>query len=77
MNRNFGSCNGGIGRGLREALVAEQGASGDAPYVLYGAYALDAKKIGDPLFPRTTSLVKPLELTAKERAALVAFLETL
>lgn len=32
---------------------------------------------GDPLFPKTSPLVKPRELTAEERAALVAFLKTL
>ncbi len=31
----------------------------------------------DPLFPKTSPLVKPLGLTAEERRALVAFLETL
>lgn len=34
-------------------------------------------QIGDPLFPRTSSLLKPRGLTPRERAALVAFLETL
>lgn len=34
-------------------------------------------QVGDPLFPKTSSLVKPLGLTPEERRALVAFLETL
>lgn len=36
-----------------------------------------ADQVDDPLFPKTSPLVKPRELTADERAALVAFLKTL
>lgn len=35
------------------------------------------EQAGDRLFPTTTALLKPLGLTREERAALVAFLETL
>ena len=35
------------------------------------------KQVGDTLFPTTDPLLKPLHLTPKERAALIAFLKTL
>jgi len=36
-----------------------------------------AQQAGDPLFPKTSSLLRPLNLTAEEKAALVAYLKTL
>lgn len=34
-------------------------------------------QVDDPLFPKTSALLKPLDLTAEEKAALAAFLRTL